>query len=234
MKLLDDTANKVAAKGFAKILAVFIILAVAIFGDVMYCIQMQKIFAGNNLLMVFAYIGAFTSVLSVGYLLLGKSAVFEPGGQMLASWIAFAIELVIIALNILVVFNHDKTGPMAVWAMISPATPVVHMLLIGLVYFMDPELKEAHRDKELQSKIRAAQRKQRMATEMAKLLVQEKHLEFTVRELETAINSPESQNRISQHAHSMNDTLLTEMSGRTLPKEDKDSDRYNDGYYGRR
>jgi len=193
-----------------------------------------EVFAGNSLLMVFAYIGAFTSVLSVGYLLLGKSAVFEPGGQMLASWIAFGVEMVIIALNILVVFNHDKTGPMAAWAMISPATPVVHMLLIGLVYFMDPELKEAHRDKELQSKIRAAQRKQRMATEMAKLLVQEKHLEFTVRELETAINSPESQNRISQHAHSMNDTLLTEMSGRTLPKEDNGDGYYGDRGFGRR
>ena len=48
MKLLDDSANKIAAKGFAKIMAVFIILAVAIFGDTMYAIQMQKIFAGNG------------------------------------------------------------------------------------------------------------------------------------------------------------------------------------------
>ncbi len=152
---------------------------------------------------------------------------------MLMSWVAFGVEMVIIALNILVVFNHDKTGPMATWALISPATPVVHMLLIGLTYFMDPELKEAHRDKELQSKIRDAQRKQRMATEMARLAVQEKHLEYTVRELETAINSPESQSRISQHASSMNDSLLTELSGCSMPKEDKD-DNYNDRYYGRR
>ncbi len=233
MKLLDEGANKKALRGFAKFLAVFIILSVSIFGDTMYAIQMQKIFASNGLLMLFCYIGAFTSVLAVGYLLLGKSAVFEPGGQMLMSWVAFGVEMVIIALNILVVFNHDKTGPMATWALISPATPVVHMLLIGLTYFMDPELKEAHRDKELQSKIRDAQRKQRMATEMARLAVQEKHLEYTVRELETAINSPESQSRISQHASSMNDSLLTELSGCSMPKEDKD-DNYNDRYYGRR
>jgi len=63
------------------------------------------------------------------------------------SWIAFAFEMIVIALNILIVFNHDKTGPMATWALISPATPVMHMLLIGLVYFLDPELKEAHLDK---------------------------------------------------------------------------------------
>jgi hypothetical protein len=235
MKLLEEGANKKALRGFAKFLAVFIILSVSIFGDTMYAIQMQKIFAGNGLLVLFCYIGAFTSVLAVGYLLLGKSAVFEPGGQMIMSWIAFAVEMVIIALNILVVFNHDKTGPMATWALISPATPVVHMLLIGLVYFMDPELKEAHRDKEMQSRIRQAQRNQRIATEMARLAVQEKHLEFTVRELETAINSDESQRRISQHAHSMNDDLLTEMSGRTMPKEDKDDiyNARNERYFGR-
>jgi len=232
--LLEETANKKALRGLAKFLAIFIILSVAIFGDTMYAIQMQKIFAGNGLLMLFCYIGAFTSVLAVGYLLLGKSCVFEPGGQMIMSWVAFAVEMIIIMLNILVVFNHDKTGPMAAWAIVSPATPVVHMLLIGLTYFMDPELKEEHRDKELQSKIRNAQRKQRIATETAKLLVQEKHLEFTVRELEGAINSPESQARIAQHAHSMNDTLLTEMSGRTLPKEDKDDGYYGDRGFGRR
>jgi hypothetical protein len=226
MKLIEESATLKATRSFAKILAIFIILAVAIFGDAMYCVQMQKIFAGNNLLMVFAYIGACTSVLSVGYLLLGKSAVFEPGGQMLASWIAFAVEMLIIALNILIVFNHDKTGPMAAWAMISPATPVIHMLLIGLVYFMDPELKEKHRDKELQSKLKQADREYEHAVALARVEVKKQQLAYTVRELGNAINSDASQQRIAQHATNLNDTLLTEMSGRTLPKED------NDGYYG--
>jgi hypothetical protein len=234
MKLMEDTATGKATRGFAKVLAVFIILAVAIFGAVMYCIQMQKIFAGNNLLMVFAYIGAFTSVLSVGYLLLGKSAVFEPGGQMLASWIAFAVEMLIIALNILIVFEPSHTGPMAAWAMISPATPVVHMLLIGLVYFMDPELKEKHRDKELQSKVRQADREYEHTVALARVAVKRKHLEYTVRELETAINSEASQRKISEHAHGMNDMLLTEMSGRSVPKDDRDDSSSNDRYYGRR
>lgn len=108
----EDGANKKAARGFAKFLAIFIILSVAIFGDTMYAIQMQKVFAGNGLLMTFCYIGAFTSVMAVGYLLLGKLTVFEPGGQMWAAWIIFGMELAIIMLNIMVVFNHDKSGPM--------------------------------------------------------------------------------------------------------------------------
>src|SRR3989440_7655862 len=113
MKVLEESANKKALRSFAKFLAVFIIMSVAIFGDTMYFLQMQKIFNGNGLLQIFCLVGAFTSVMAIGYLLLGKSAVFEPGGQMLMSWIAFAVELIVIALNIMVVFNHDKTGPMA-------------------------------------------------------------------------------------------------------------------------
>jgi hypothetical protein len=235
MQIYEESSHKKALRGFAKFLAIFIILAVAIFGDVMYALQMQKIFSGNGLLQLFCYAGAFTSVLAVGYLLLGKTAVFEPGGQMLMSWIAFAVEMIVIALNILVVFNHDKTGPMATWALISPATPVMHMLLIGLVYFLDPELKEAHLDKEMQSKIRQAKRKQKIASELAELAIQERHLAYSVREMEAAADSPETQSRISQHAHSRNDHLLSEMSGRSTTKEDgprftNDSDRY----YGRR
>ncbi len=234
---MKESAHKKALRGFAKFLAVFIIMSVAIFGDTMYAIQMQKIFNGNGLLQLFCYIGAFTSVLAVGYLLLGKSAVFEPGGQMIMSWIAFSIEMAVIALNIMVVFNHDKTGPMGMWALISPATPVVHMLLIGLVYFMDPELKEAHKDKEMASRQRQADREYEEMLQEARLTVKRKHVDYTVKNLDEAIKSPESQARLAQHANTMHDGLLTELSGKTLPPT-VDADIYNarnsDRYYGRR
>jgi hypothetical protein len=232
LKLMEESASLKATRGFGKFLAIFIIMAVAIFGDTAYCIEMQKVFAGNGLLMVFAYIGAFTSVLSVGYLLMGKTALFEPGGQMLMAWIAFAVEMIVIALNILIVFNHDKTGPIATWALISPATPVVHMLLIGLVLFLSPELKEKHKDMEMASRLRDLQRKHHFALAEARMAIKEKQLDYTVREMHGAVNSSESQQRISQHASRMNDDLLTEMSGRALPKDDDDDS--NDSYYGRR
>jgi hypothetical protein len=232
MKVIEESAQLKAIRGFAKFLAVFIIMAVAIFGDTAYCIQMQKVFASNGLLMVFAYIGAFTSVLSVGYLLMGKTALFEPGGQMLMAWIAFAIEMIVIALNILVVFNHATTGPIATWALVSPATPVVHMLLIGLVLFLSPELRERHKDMEMASRLRDLDRKHKFALAEARMAVKEKQLGYTVIGLHKAVNSEESQSRISQHATKMNDDLLTEMSGRTLPKDDKDES--SNGYYGDR
>lgn len=229
-KLHEESANGMAVRGFAKILAVIIILSVALLGDVMYIVEMTKVFAGNGILLVFCYFGAFTSFMAIGYLLLGKSAVFAPGPQMLAAWIVFAAELAIIALNIMLTFSPDHTGFMGMWAYISPATPVMHMLGIAMVFFLDPELKEKHRDMELASKIRQAERSHDIAIAHARLAVKAKHLDYTVRELEAAINSPESQQRIAEHATNMNDGLLTEMSGRSLPSERTSSD----GYYGRR
>jgi hypothetical protein len=234
MKLLDDTANKSAAKSFAKILAVLIVLSVAAFGDIMYIMQMSKVFSKDPSLLLFCYLGAFTSFMAVGYLLLGKSVVFSPGAQMLAAWIVFGAELLIIALNIILVFNQNPTGFLSAWAFISPATPVFHMIGVAMIYFLDPEHIERQRDKELKSRLRQLDREHEYAMAEARMKVKQKHLEFTVRELNGAVNSDESQARISQHAHSMNDDLLTEMSGRTMPKEDKDDGRYNDGYYGRR
>ena len=199
----------------------------------MYIQEMNKVFAKDPSLLLFCYLGAATSFLSIGYILLGKSAVFAPGPQMLAAWIAFAAELIIIALNIMLVFNPTHTGFMAMWAYLSPATPVMHMVLVALIFFLDPSLKEKHRDMELASRMRDLERNHQFAIAEARMSVKEKHLEYTVRELNGAVNSSESQSRISQHATKMNDALLTEMSGRSLPKEDSD-DSSNDSYYGRR
>lgn len=234
MKLQDESAGRGAARGFAKVLAVIIILSVAAFGDIMYIVEMQQVFTNDPSLLLFCYLGAFTSFMAIGYLLLGKSVVFAPGSQMLAAWIVFTAELLIIALNIMLVFSKTHTGFMGAWAFISPATPVFHMLGVAMIYFLDPEMKERHRDMEMTSKLRDLERKHHFALAEARMAVKEKHLQFTVKELEQAVNSDASLQRISQHASSMNDGLLTEMSGRSLPKEDKGDDNYNDRYYGRR
>ena len=217
-QLVQEGANFKAAKVLGKLIAVVIILAVAALGDVMYIIEMSKVFTGQGILLTFCYLGAFTSFMAIGYLLLGKSMTFRPGGQMLAAWVVFAAELLIIALNILLVFNPDRTGFIGAWAYISPATPVLHMLGISLIFFLDPDLAEKHKDMEMQAKLNDADREYQHAVEMAKLNVKRRHLEYTVAELEAAVNSPESLARIQQHALSMNDGLLTQMSGRTLPQ----------------
>jgi hypothetical protein len=206
-----------ALRGFAKLIAVIVVLSVAAFGDVMYIVEMSKVFAGQGILLAFCYLGAFTSFMAIGYLLLGKSAVFRPGGQMLAAWIVFGAELLIIALNIMLVFNGDHTGFMGLWAFLSPATPVFHMFGVAIIYFLDPELKEKHKDMELQAKLRQADRDYEHTVAMARIAVKHKQLEHTVRELEAAVNSESSIAHIRNHAIAMNESLLIEMSGRSLP-----------------
>jgi hypothetical protein len=233
LKTLEETANRSAARSFAKILAVIIVLSVAAFGDIMYIMEMQKVFTSDPSLLTFCYLGAFTSFMAIGYLLLGKSVVFAPGAQMFAAWIVFAAELIIIALNIILTFDQKHTGFLAMWAFLSPATPVFHMVGVAMIYFLDPEMKERHRDMELKSRLRQLDREHEYALAESRMKVKQKHLDYTVRELEGAVNSDESLRRISKHATDMNDGLLTEMSGRSLPKEDKD-DIYSDRRFGRR
>lgn len=230
MRDLTENANGIALRGFAKLIAIIVIMSVAIFGDVMYVIEMQKVFANNGMLIIFCYLGAMTSVMAVGYLLIGKSSVFSPGGQMLASWIALGIEMAVIALNVLLVFTHDKTGFLGMWAFISPATPVVHMLLVTVVYFLDPHHKLEQLKKELRDKEERAELEYKHQLGMAKVTIKTKQLAFVVRELENAVNSEESQARIADHAASVNSTLLTEMSGNQQISERSSSS----GYFGGR
>jgi hypothetical protein len=235
----DEGDGAKSLKGLAKLIAVLVILAVAGFGDVMYIIEIQKVFAGQGILLVFCYVGGIVGFMSVCYLLLGKSAVFRPGGQMLASWLAFGMELIVIALNIMYVFAGDKTGPLAAWGFISPATPVIHMLAIAIVYYLDPELKVKHRKMELDAKIALAHHEQEYAIEMAKLKVIEKQLGHFVEGLSAASNSETTVTALQEYADKVNDQILTEMGGRrALPSgTDKPKDgpkNPNEGRYGNR
>lgn len=235
----DPSAGEQALKGLVRVIAVIVVLSVVGFSDVMYLIDMQKIFPGGIFLVV-CYIGAFAGFLATIFLLIGKVSVFAPGAQMLISWIAFGAELLIASLNIILAFASaapgQQVGLLAAWSYIAPATPVIHMFFVAIIYFADPSIKEKHKDMEMEQKIRDAQRKVNLAQQLAKIRVTEKHLEFTVVELENAITSERSLARIGKHAHSMNDKLLTELTGKTV-ESDNDDDPYNsrnDRGYGRR
>lgn len=214
-RVIEDSAMNKAVKGFGKLIAVIIILAVAILGDVMYIVEMQKVFP-SGLLLMFCYLGAFTSFLAIGYLLLGKSVAFSPGGQMLAAWVVFGMELSIIALNIILAFNPDHTGFLGVWAYISPATPVLHMLGVALIFFMDQELKARHEALEMQAKMDASERQVEYETFNARIALRRRQVEHVSKALEQAVNSPESLTYIQQFGYTLNRELLTELTGMSL------------------
>jgi hypothetical protein len=233
----DPSAGEQALKGLVRVIAVIVVLTVVGFSDVMYIVVMQKIFL-PGLLLVVCYIGAGAGFLATVYLLIGKVSVFAPGAQILISWIAFGAELIIASLNIILAFSSSAPGQegglLGAWSLIAPATPVIHMLFVALIYFSDPAIKEKHKDMEMERAIRDAQRKVQLAQQLARIRVTEKHLEFTVQELENAITSDKSLARIGKHAHSMNDKLLTELTGKTVDADDDDNSRNERGYGYRR
>ena len=213
-QVVQEGANLRAAKGFSKLLAIIIILAVAGFGDVMYIVLMGSKFPAGPLL-IMCYLGAFTSFLAVGYLLLGKSVVFRPGGQFLAAWVVFVAELLIIALNILLVFDASPGGVMAAWSFISPATPVLHMLGVALIYFLDPELKAKHDAMEMQEKVDKAEREVEFLTHTARIELRKRQVAHVSKALEEAVNSAESLAHIQQFGYKLNRELLRELTGMT-------------------
>lgn len=229
----EPSAAEGALKGLVRFIGVSVILTVVGFSDVMYIVVMQRIFP-PGLLLVVCYIGAGTGFLATIYLLIGKTAVFMPGGQILISWIAFGAELLLAALNIILAFSSDRTGVLGAWSSIAPATPVIHMLFVALIFFCDPSVKQKHKDMEMQWKIAESSRQVEQARQLAKIAVERKHLEFTVQQLGNAITSPESLARIEEHASEMNDTLLTELTGKALSPPSPKNDNPYGGYGARR
>jgi hypothetical protein len=203
-----------ASKNFAKIVAVVIVLIVAGYGDVMYIQSMSKKFPDGGPLLLMCYIGAFTSFMAIGYLLLGKSITFRPGAQMLMAWIVFVGELLIIALNILLVFQPDHpTGIMGAWAFISPATPVMHMLGVALIYFADPDLHDKHHAMEIKSDMDKAERNLEYTTFQARISLRERQMQHVTKALDEAVNSPQSLAYIQQYGYKLNQALLIELTG---------------------
>lgn len=201
-----------ASKGLNKIIAVAIILAVAAFSDVMYIVLMSSKFP-TGLLLTVCYIGAFTSFGAIGYLLLGKTLSFTPGPQMLASWIVFIGELLINALNIILVFQPNQGGILSMWQELSPATPVFHMVGVAIIFFLDEDLREKHKDMEMQSQVRQSRRQYKLMLHRAKMRVMVKQLQYMETSLLQATQSSQSHNFIMNAGQAMNAELLEQMTG---------------------
>lgn len=212
---LEESATQHGMKQFGRILAIGVILIVAGFGDVMYLQLMSSHFPAG-LLMTICYVGAFTSFLAIAYMLIGKSVLFTPGMQMIVAWFTFLVELALIGLNIILVFQSDganSTGFLAAWLQLAPATPVINMAGVAILYFLDEEGKMRNEDVELAWDMKRAKRRFFKSTAKARLRLQNKQLNFLVTEMDRAVASPESMEAIRLTAIEMNQNLLGQLSG---------------------
>lgn len=211
----EESRTTQGMKWLGRVIAVVIILAVAVFGDVMYIVLMTSHFPSGPLLIV-CYIGALTSFLSTIYLLIGKTSLFTPGKQSVFAWLVLFVELVIIGLNIVLVFHgQDNNQFLQAWDWVAPATPVLNMCLVAILFFLDEEQIEKHKDMELQIKQNQMERRYKTAVFKAKIDLQHKQLDYLSSELQKAVNSPDSLAFIQQTALDMNAGLLSAFAGRS-------------------
>lgn len=213
-KKMEQFRLPIGVRSVSSFMAIFVILSVALFGDVMYVVQMQKVL-NDPMMLALAYMGAFTSILAVGYILIGKTLTFYPGVQMIAAWVFFGAEIVIIILNVLLAFQGG-TGVdqiMQAWATISPATPVFHMLGVAILYFLDPHRHDYHQDLVLERQIADSERRIKLLEHHAQMSLKEKQVVAMSRALNNAVNSEVSQRHIDSATRNMNTNMLIELTG---------------------
>lgn len=214
----DTSATETAAKFFGKWLGALIILSVTLMGDVMYIILMSAHFP-TGLLLAFCYLGAISSFLAMIYLLLGKTVFFHPGKQMVAAWAMVIVEMIIIALNTDLVFVgvRNATGLLAVWLDLSPATPVIIMAFLLMVYFLDPELAKKHEDMENEDKQAKLQREFELLQFKAEMDIKTRTLQITHQLLMDELNDPANKRAMEGNAARLFAGILSGFSGLPIP-----------------
>ncbi len=218
----EENAGSKGAKWLGKIIAIVCILIVAAFGDVMYIILMQAHFPAGPIMM-FCYLGAFTSFLATVYLLIGKSVLFTPGKQMAFSWLVLGIELVLIAMNIVLVSSGAQASEFTTaWAnWVAPITPVINMVGIVILLFLDEEQLEKHADMELRSFEMKIERDYKKAMLSAGMKLRYKQMNYLTAELERATDNPGTLAILRDHAAEMSNGLLTNLTGRSYSRAAK-------------
>lgn len=213
----QPTATQGALKGLANLIAVVVIMGVTGLGDIMY-LQLMISHFPVGLLLVFCYVGAFASFLAMGYLLIGKTNVFRPGGQMIAAWVLLFVELIMAALNMILVFtgtNHT-TGFLSIWLDVAPATPVAVMFGVVIVFFLDPNLQRKHEDMETEDRIHAQEREFILLQAEADMKIRKETLKLTEQFLIEELQHPDNLDVVRGNAARMFAQMMSGFTGFNL------------------
>jgi hypothetical protein len=218
-RVYNESASQKGMKWFGRVLAVIIILTIFAFGDIMYLQLMSGKFPSGPL-MIMCYIGAFSSFLAVVYMLIGKSGLFTPGKQTIIAWVAVGLELALVAMNIILVFQGtaNATGFLEFWDQVAPATPVVNVAIVMVLYFLDEDMLRRHEDIELQNTIDRYDRKYTKEFHKNRTRIRMRQLDYASKALEQAVNSQESLDYIADFGFDMNAQLLQNLTGKPAPQ----------------
>ena len=215
----EATADERAGGCLAKSILWTVIALGAIFADVMFIALIRDALPGG--IMGFGAIaGAFVTSLSIIGLVMGKTHFLRPGAQVWAAWGFFGIEVAVAILNVITaiqVARHQELGILYYWmAYGAPCTPFVPMIGWSLIAFLSPEREQAHKDMEMEDRMRKKEREYREAAHQAQIDVMNEQLEQFKGFLSDFTSSPENMQASREAAHRMGRQVLGNITGMSI------------------
>jgi ribosomal protein L37AE/L43A len=211
---LKESAARRGARGLLKVGIYIIIALVSFYGDGVFVWMNIGHYSGQYAVVfqIFLILGAFCTSASIMALLAGKASWFTPGTQMLIAYIFTGVEVAVNLLNIIVALNPDL-GIVEYWRIFSPATPFVALIGWVIILQVDKEQRERHAQLEMQEEVNNSEREYQIMVHEANMDLKFGYLDQTKQRLQAALNSPQAQAIVEQHAQNLTAQVLNEITG---------------------
>ena len=212
----EESKNQTATKNLLMGLTGFVVIGVSLYSAVIYIKFMENAYP-DNLLQVFAYLGAIANVLLMLVLLLGKFFWFKSGMQEIFAWLVTGVEVIICILNLVLAYqlaHHVAlTGPIATWRSLAPASPVFSMIGALILIMSSSELKSRHKVMDMQDKQQEKELAFMEKMHSAQMDINEGYLDYLSSAMQQAITSPAVQSKIEYDANVLIGKMLSQLSG---------------------
>lgn len=118
-----------------------------IYGDIMFLQVVSKTFPGSGVLQALAYAGAIVTAISALILPIALHWWFSPGKQFIWGLLFWGLDIFALGSNSILAFEiatGSKDSFIAVWQVMSPATPLLAVVGWGIAFLLDPSHKLRH------------------------------------------------------------------------------------------
>ncbi len=213
MKL--GSLNLEGIKFLAQWLGYVTVLGVAAYCDLVFLNIVSVIFP-VGFLKIMAAMGAIANFLAVLVLMIGKATWFRPGKQLVFSWILSLAEIAVMVLNVIMAFslhNGSIDGWLKVWYDICPASPVVSMVGIFMLFQLDQSTEDAHLEMEFDDKRKRMELQYKLAVFKAEMDVKHEYLNETESSVKNYLSSSEHKGHIAAYGKKLSIRVLTDVTG---------------------
>ncbi len=216
----DDGLRKLAQS-----IGVITILAVAGYCDIIFMQIVWSLFP-DGLLKDVAMIGALANFSAVLVLLIGKSKWFRPGLQLTFSWVFSAIELAVMIANVVLSFelHSNKVDQfMQLWYTLCPASPVISMLGIFLLFYLDRDTEETHELMQMEDTKRKLNREYEIAEFQAEVEIKHAYLDQTRKAVKDYLGSAKHQSDVTKYGEELSQKVLSQVTGQRMGQQNNNS-----------